>query len=157
MKNLVIRKTNINDLEDILLLSDGLTLTDFPYDKKVDVNWAHTKVGEKYYEDKIKGALGVCFVAEVDNKIIGYITAGKKEVPSYRLVKVAELENIFVKAEYRSKGIGKKLMDKFINWAKELKMDKVAVSVFALNEKAIGFYKREGFDPQDLTLEKYLK
>jgi GNAT superfamily N-acetyltransferase len=157
MKNLVIRKGNINDLGDILLLSDGLTLTDLPYDKKVDINWAHTNEGKKYYEDKIKGILGICFVAEVDNKIIGYITACEKEVPSYRLVKVAELENIFVKAEYRSKGIGKKLMDKFINWAKELKADKVAVNVFALNDKAIGFYKREGFDPQDLTLEKYLK
>ncbi len=157
MENIIIRKANIGDLENILLLSDELTIADLPYDKKVDVNWAHKKEGKKYYEDKVKGILGICFVAELDNKIIGYITACEKEVPSYRLVKVAELENIFVKAEQRSKGVGKKLMDKFINWAKELNLDKVAVNVFALNEKAISFYKREGFDLQDLTLEKYLK
>lgn len=156
MDNLTIQRANISDLEKVLLLSDGLTLADFPYDKKVDINWAHTDNGRKYYEEKIKGTLGVCFVAEIDEKIIGFITAAEKEVPSYRQVKVAELENIFVKEEFRSKGIGKKLMEAFVNWAKELKVDKVAVNVFALNEKAIAFYKREGFVSQELNLEKYL-
>ena len=156
MDNLIIQRANISDLEKVLFLSDGLTLADFPYDKKVDINWAHTDKGRKYYEEKIKGTLGICFVAEIDEKIIGFITAAEKKVPSYRQVKVAELENIFVKEEFRNKGIGKKLMEAFVNWAKELKVDKVAVNVFALNEKAIAFYKREGFVSQDLNLEKYL-
>ena len=157
MKNMVIRKAKIDELENILLLSDELTISDLPFDKKVDVNWAHTINGQKHYEEKIKEISGVCFVAEINGKIFGYLTAAKKEVPSFRLVKVAELENIFVKKEFRGNGAGKMLMDKFKEWAKEIKADKVAVSVFALNEKAIKFYKREGFMPQDLNLEMYLK
>ena len=157
MDNLIIRKATLNDLETILLLSDGLTLADLPYDKEVDVNWAHTEVGKKFYEDKIKEETGVCFVAEMDNKIVGYFVAGRKDVASYRYVKVAELENIFVLEGYRSKGVGKKLMEAFKNWAKDLRVDKIAVSAFALNEKGIAFYKREGFLPQDLTLEMHLK
>ena len=156
MDNLIIRKANINDLEDVLELSNGLTLADLPFDKKVDIKWAHTKKGKKYYTEKIKGISGVCFVVELDTKIVGYLTASEKQVPSYRLVRVAEIENIFVIEEYRSKGLGKKLVAEFINWAKQLKVDKVAVNVFALNEKATVFYKREGFIPQDLTLEMYL-
>ncbi len=153
---MLIRRAKSIELEEILLLSDGLTISDLPFDKKVVINWAHTNNGKKYYGDKINGISGVCFVAEIDNQIIGFAIAGKKEVPSYRLVKVVELENIFVKKEYRSNGVGKKLMEAFLNWAKELGVDKVAVNVFALNDGAISFYKREGFLPQDLTLEKYL-
>ncbi len=157
MDKVVIRVADAADLENILLLSDGLTLADLPYDKEVDVNWAHTEVGKKFYEDKIKKESGVCFVAEIDNKIVGYFVGGRKDVASYRNVTVAELENIYVLEEFRSKGVGKKLMEAFKNWAKELKVDKVAVNVFALNEKGINFYKREGFLPQDLTLEMHLK
>ena len=151
--NILIRRAKSIELEKILLLSDELTISDLPFDKKVDVNWAHTVNGKKYYEEKIKGISGVCFVAEVNGAIVGYLTAAKKEVPSYRLVTVAELENIFVKKELRGNGVGKMLMDKFKQWAKEIKADKVAVNVFALNERAIEFYKREGFVPQDLNLE----
>lgn len=149
MENLIIRKANLDDLENILLLSDGLTLADLPYDKEVDVNWAHTEKGRKFYEDKIAETSGVCFVAELNDKLIGYMVAGKKSVASYRYVTVAELENIFVSEDFRSKGVGKKLMDEFKNWARQLGVDKVAVNVFALNEKGIEFYKREGFLPQD--------
>lgn len=157
MENVIIRIAKITDLESILLLSDGLTLSDLPYDKQIKVDWAHTKDGKKYYEDKIKRESGICFIADVNGEIVGYATAAKKEVPSYRDVKIADLENIFVKDAFRSKGVGKMLIEAFRNWAKELKMDKVSVNVFALNEKGIAFYKREGFLPQDLTLEMHLK
>lgn len=157
MENLVIRKATINDLEDILLLSDGLTLSDLPYDKEVDVDWAHTEVGKKFYEDKINEVSGICLVAEAEGKLIGYIVADRKYMASYRKVTAAELINIYVVEKYRSKGVGKKLMDAFKDWAKSLGVDKVAVNVFALNEKGINFYKREGFLPQDLTLEMHIR
>lgn len=153
MENTLIRIATLNDLDSILLLSDELTLSDLPYDKEVDINWAHTDKGKEYYTEKIVGKNGICFVAEVNNKIIGYATAVEKEVPSYRLVKVAELENLVVNKEMRSKGIGKKLVNKFIKWAKENGADKVAVDVFSLNEKGVAFYKREGF----LTFETILE
>jgi len=157
MENLIIRKASPDELETILLLSDELTISDLPFDKKVDVSWAHSTNGKKHYGEKIKEISGVCFVAEMNGEIVGYLTAAKKEVPSYRNVTVADLENIFVKKEFRSHGVGKMLMNKFKEWAKEIKMDKVAVNVFALNDRAIEFYKREGFTPQDLDLEMYLK
>lgn len=154
--NILIRRAKPIELEEILLLSDELAVSDLPFDKKIDINWAHTDNGKKYYEDRINGISGVCFVAEIDNQIIGFASGEKKEAPPYRLVKIAELENIFVKKEHRSKGIGKKLMEAFLNWAKELGVDKVTANAFALNDEAVAFYKREGFLPQDLILEKYL-
>ena len=157
MENVIIRIANISDLELVLLLSDGLTLSDLPFDKEVNIEWAHSETGKKYYENKVKGVDGIFFVAEVGSQIVGYATAAKKEVPTYRKVTVADLENIFVKEEFRSRGVGKMLVESFKNWAKESKFDKVSVNVFALNEKGIAFYKREGFLPQDLTLEMHVK
>lgn len=157
MGNVIIREANINDLESILLLSDALTLADLPFDKKVKVDWAHSKEGKKYYEGIITKKDGICFVAVVDEKIVGYETAGKMETASFRKVTIGEITNIYVLEGFRSQGIGKMLMNKFVEWAKEMGFDKVSVNVFALNEKAINFYKREGFLPQDLILEKTIK
>lgn len=157
MENTLIRKATLKDLEDILLLSDELTLSDLPYDKEVDINWSHTEKGKEYYTEKITGKNGTCFVAEVNKKIVGYATATKKEVPSYRLVKVAELENLVVNKEMRGKGVGKKLVSYFIKWAKEIGAGKAAVDVFTLNEKGVAFYKREGFLSFETILEMPLK
>lgn len=157
MEKIQARKAKAADLESILLLSDQLTISDLPYDRQVDINWAHTDKGKAYYSEKIAGRSGVCFVAESGGKIVGYATAAEKEVPSYRLVKVAELENLIVDKAMRNQGIGKKLLDYFFEWARKTGADKVAVDVFTLNEKGIKFYQREGFLPFETILEVPLK
>lgn len=157
MEHIVIRKAKQNDLAVVLTLSDELSLSDLPYDKEVDINWAHTDKGKKYYSGKIQGNNGICFVAQVNGVIAGYLTAAIKEIPSYRLVKIAEVENLVVDKEKRSKGIGKALLNEFVKWAKEAGSDKVSVNVFSSNEKGISFYKREGFIPYDITFEMPLK
>jgi GNAT superfamily N-acetyltransferase len=157
MDKIQVRKAKIDDLESVLLLSDELTLSDFPYDKEVDIQWAHTENGKEYYLDKINNKKGICFMAECNGTIAGYATAAVKEVPSYRLVKVAELENLVVDNRMRNKGIGKALLNYFIKWAKEIGADRASVNVFSSNKKGIAFYEREGFTSYDTTLELLLK
>ncbi|MDO8497431.1 MAG: GNAT family N-acetyltransferase [bacterium] len=152
-----VRQARKEDLESILLLSDELTFSDLPYDREVDVAWAHTNNGKDYYSEKINERKGICFVAEQNNKIVGYATAAEKEIPSYRKVKVVELENLVVKKEKRGKRIGKMLLDAFMKWAKATGAHRVSVNVFALNEKGISFYRREGFLPFESILEMHVK
>lgn len=153
MENVLIRKAIEDDLDKILEMSDQLTVAGFPYDREVDLKWAHTQKGKKYYREIILMTSCICFVAEINNEIIGFALAAKKEVPQFRTVKVVKLEELFVKDQYRNKGIGKLLIDYFLNWAKSVGADKAAVNVYFMNEKGIEFYKREGFIPYDLTLE----
>ncbi len=157
MENITIRKAQENDLEAIIKLFDELTISDLPYDKEIDIDWGHGKKGKTYFMEKITGKDGVCFVAEVNKTVVGYFTAGEKEVPSYRLVKVAELQNLVVAANLRNNGIGEKLMQAFFAWAKGIGAQKVAVNVFTQNNKAINFYLREGFLPFENTLEMAIK
>lgn len=153
MKNVLIRKAKENDLEKIVEMADQLSVADFHYDKEIDQEWAHTPEGKKYYLEKVLRVSNACFLAEINQEIVGFALAEKKEVPPFRTVKVVELEELFVKDQYRNKGIGKMLIDYFLNWAKNSGFDKAAVNVYFMNEKGIEFYKREGFVPYDMTLE----
>lgn len=156
MGKVVIRKATQTDLESILVLFDQLSLSDLPYDKNVDVDWAHTPDGKDYLIKKIKETNGVCFVAEIKKKIVGYLVAVKKEVPGYRLVVVADLENLVIDEKFRGQKIGKKLVDIFLSWAKGIGAKRVSVNVFSGNEKGVKFYKREGFSAFETILEKEL-
>lgn len=63
---------------------------------------------------------------------------------------VMYLEDIIVTSEYRGKGIGKMLMDKLIEEAREKGFKRITWQVLEWNEPAIGFYKKYNatFDPE---------
>lgn len=54
------------------------------------------------------------------------------------------LEDLYVKPEFRSKGIGKKLLQKIISLAKERDYGRVEWCVLDWNKSAIDFYKSIG-------------
>lgn len=153
MTDISIREARTHDLKAIQKLSTELAHSDSPYDKDVDLDWADTNDGKKYFKEKIQKIEGICWVAALNDEIIGYATASIKETPSWRLVKVSELENLFVSEQYRSRGIGKLFMDTFMNWSKKMKVNKVSTCVFYPNNNAIEFYKRYGLKQYDINLE----
>lgn len=63
------------------------------------------------------------------------------------------LEDLYVKPEMRSKGIGKALLNKVISLAKDRNYGRVEWSVLDWNEPAIEFYKKIGAKPlKDWTI-----
>lgn len=154
MGSINLRKATLKNLKEVKHLSTELAYSDIPFDKDIDLNWANTEDGEKYYKEKIEK--GLCTVVEVNDFIIGYSTYAIKDVPSWRMVKVAELENLFVTEKSRSKGVGQLLMDDFVEWARTEKLNKICVNAFFPNEEAIKFYKRQGLKEYDLNLEMHI-
>jgi GNAT superfamily N-acetyltransferase len=105
----------------------------------------------------IENTDGVIFVAEDNNKIIGYLAGDIKNATSWRKkMKIVEGESMFVLPEYRSQGIGSKLFEEFFKWAKEKGATRVSLTASFANVKAIKFYKKLGFKEYDLVLEKEL-
>jgi len=96
---------------------------------------------------------GFVVVAEKNNKIIGYLCGGLMKI-SWRNVKIAELENMFVLPKYQNRGIGTKLVNAFFEWCNKRKCDVVRVGAFHKNKRAIRFYEKFGFEKYELTLEK---
>lgn len=67
---------------------------------------------------------------------------------------VGEVDSIYLEKEYRSFGIGDKLMERSLNWMDDsgVKSKKIVVAVG--NEDLLSFYRRYNFLPRHLVLEQ---
>lgn len=104
---------------------------------------AHNFISKDYFYnnfDFVKDAIenATVYVYEQESKVIGFVGINQEFI-----------EGIFVDRNYRSKGIGKKL----INYCKK-NYNTLSLNVYCKNKKAIEFYKREGFEICEKKLEK---
>lgn len=79
-------------------------------------------------------------------KLAGYLKVN--EAPSQTDVNdpaSLEIERIYVSGEFQGEGLGRYLMEQAIRMAVERKKKYVWLGVWEKNEKAIRFYKRNGF------------
>lgn len=150
---IVIRKATLADLSSIQELSQELFHADLPHDPLLNEKWTYQE-GEKYFKDRMSEEKFICFVAESDGKIIGYATGSVLPILAWRPIERVELENLIVTEEYRSQGVGKMLIDTFAKWGKEKGAKRILVSAYAINDRGISFYERNGFKKDSLQLEK---
>ena len=85
----------------------------------------------------------IFLVAETDGKLAGYCGM-------YCAADEGEITNVAVSAEFRGKGIGKKLMEQFLKEAKNAGVRTVILEVRVSNEAAIQLYKSFGFTIQGI-------
>lgn len=79
-----------------------------------------------------------CFVAEIDNKIVGSILAGNDGRRGY-------IYHTAVSPQYQKHGIGSTLVDTAIDSLKKLGINKIALVVFDKNENGNAFWEKQGF------------
>ncbi len=79
-----------------------------------------------------------CFVAEVDNKIIGSILASNDGRRGY-------IYHTAVSPQYQQHGIGSTLVDTAIDALKKLSINKIALVVFDKNDNGNAFWEKQGF------------
>lgn len=147
----------MDDLKGIIKLNRELFVHENKnYDKTTDIDWSFSEAHKKYYTKSIQKNFAV--VALVDNKVVGYLVGTIIKAESYRNVgKIAELDDMFVSEKFRSEGIGAKLVAEFKKWAKSKKVKRIKVFTSTRNNKAIEFYRRNGFDDYGLILEGELR
>ena len=116
------------------------------------MDWAMGEKGKNYFTKSVSSNTSVCFIAEIDNKAVGYIAVGHK-MTYFRKSRYLEVENVGVSPEFRSQGIGVELIKEAKDWGKERGYQRLFVSSYFHNTKANQFYKRNGFAEVDLGLE----
>jgi len=155
--NLTIRKAFVEEVDQIQQLNNELIHFEMEqgFDKYIK-DWALSEESKEYFLDLIKNQYVV--VAEVDNKIVGYLAGSIYKDLSYSYYEglTAEANNMFVKAEFRAHGIGRKLFTSFIEWCKSNNAKRIMVTASSDNANAIKFYKSIGFENINLTLKKEL-
>lgn len=149
-----VRRARQEDLEAVQDLNYQLFEHDYEYDPLLKMSWPYDDEGAAYFTKRVSGDEGVCFVAELEGEIVGYLCGGMMKPYSYRAIeKEAELENMLVTEEHRGQRIGEKLFEQLVTWAKGQGAEKILVSAAAQNVDAIRFYRRVGFGDYATELE----
>lgn len=95
------------------------------------------------------------FIAELDEIVVGLATLNKYVNP--RKNHAAQM-SIMVDSNYHSKGIGTALMEELTRVSDSiLKLKRLELFVFADNKKAIGLYKKFGFQVEGVQKYSALK
>jgi GNAT superfamily N-acetyltransferase len=91
---------------------------------------------------------GLALVAEDDGKPLGFLFC----ILGDRGRKTAHISDFYVRPEARSKGVGKALLAKVIEPAREAGLDHVSLEVLVHNTDARRLYDRLGFTPVDVFM-----
>lgn len=142
MSNLTIRFAEVDDTADIFSLINELA----SYEKLSHL--ITTSVDELKINLFGKEKFVEILIAEYDNKIVGQALFFKN-FSTFLGKPGIYLEDLFVKPDFRGKGIGKALLEKIISIAKERNYGRVEWSVLDWNESAIDFYKKMGAEILD--------
>ena len=66
--------------------------------------------------------------------------------------RVAVLEDVILRNEYRGKGLGRRLVEHVLAWAGRAGMARVTLLADRDNKAALGFYRELGFDPSAMAV-----
>ncbi len=103
----------------------------------------------EYYSKQIKDLLStknsIIFVVDTGTELVGYIGLFggrfKKILHSAHIV-------IGIVNEYRGKGLGKALFEISEQWAKDVGISRLELTVVTANEPAVALYKKRGFETE---------
>ena len=138
-------KAAYNDLENIKLLFNE-------YTTMLGVNLAFQGYDEEMKNLPGKYALpyGRLYIAYYNNKAAGCIALRKFENDG------CEMKRLFVRPEYRHLKIGKKLVDKIIEDARELKYKYMVLDTLSNLHEAVSLYRKSGFQEVEAYYENPL-
>ena len=93
---------------------------------------------------------GKCYLAVEEGKAIGLIMGtiikyDEYDYLDYKCPKTGEITELIISKNVRSKGIGQQLMHTMEEYFRSVGCEYVSIDVFAYNELAANFYKKQGY------------
>ena len=93
---------------------------------------------------------GKCYLAIEDDKAIGLIMGtiinyDEYDYLDYKCPKTGEITELIISKNVRSKGIGQQLMETMEEYFRSVGCEYVTIDVFAYNELAKNFYRKQGY------------
>jgi len=118
-----------------------------------------TYLKESFSDEKITTELSnknsEFYFAKFDNVAIGYLKINfAQSQTELKDDKALEIERIYVREEFQGKKVGQLLYEKAMQIARQTNRDYVWLGVWEKNQKAINFYKKNGFAEFDKHIFK---
>jgi diamine N-acetyltransferase len=102
----------------------------------------------EYYLSQVSGETTGLFLAEVGGKPVGFVHGWVKDTPPIPFLipqRIAYIDGLIVKAAFQNRGIGRKLVEAFHQWAQAQGATSIELNVYEFNRSAIAFYERLGY------------
>ncbi len=99
-----------------------------------------------YCQEQLSSDSASYVLAIEDQQPIGYISVQlQKGPPVFEYPQIGFIDGLYVKDEYRRRGIGKKLVSLALEWLQDKAIVRIQLTVAALNQGGIDFWKNCGF------------
>lgn len=134
----------LNDLNRVFELLNELYENRLKYEKF-----------EEIYKLKLNDENSYYIVAIEDNKIVGVLTS-ELQVKLHRTKKQSFIDYLIVDKDYRSKGIGKALLQNAVDYAKYNDCEVIELTSYIKNENAHRFYENNNFIKHSFKFKQYL-
>ncbi len=138
------RKSISDDCKAIYSLICEMENKELPYDRF-----------EEIYNQQINESNYYCLVCEQDDKVIGMLNL-RFEEQLHHSERIAEILELAVSDAYRSRGIGKELLDLSCQIAKDNDCSQIELACNQLRKDAHRFYTREGMNNFHFKFSKRL-
>jgi putative acetyltransferase len=138
---MIIRRAEPSDAEGLTRLGEAVGSE--PEGWLVTTNgWRQVSDERRYLRAIRRYPNAAVFVAEDEGRIVGRLSIARDQHPASH--HVADL-GLMVAMSYRRQGIGTKLLEAAIEWARHSDVCKLELHVFPHNEAAIRLYENFGF------------
>lgn len=150
--NTVDRATE-DDLDDLVHLGAQLFREDAAeHDSFIDLTWSERE-GRDDFLQLLASPSSLVLVARNGDRaavghLVGYTFASS---PTRQPVTFAELRSMYVTAEHRSQGVGRRMAQEFLSWARAKGCVQANVSSYVANDRAQEFYEQLGFTPLSVS------
>ena len=148
MKNIEIENVSLNDVEQLQIIGRTTFYETF-FESNTEENMK-SYLENGFSKSKILHELSdenvAFYFAKINNNVIGYLKLNFGTSQTELKDKSAiEIERIYVLNEFQGKKVGQVLYNKAIEIAQIKNANYVWLGVWEKNEKAINFYKKNGF------------
>lgn len=108
--------------------------------------------GTQWCADLITDPAALVLVVAVGVDVVGHLVGTLANASAMWTGSRAELVSMFVSSSWRGQGVGGRLVDEFVVWARERGASRLQVSAYVSNGSAIRLYRRYGFAPLSMQL-----
>ena len=146
--NLTFEKCTIEDLNVLVDISRDTFINAFEKQNNAEDFWNY--ISEAFNENVLIEQLldknSEFYFVYLKNVLVGYFKLNKNEAQTEQFAKRSmELERIYVLKDFQSQGIGKLMLLKAIDIAKNCKATFIWLGVWQENKNAVRFYETHGF------------
>jgi ribosomal protein S18 acetylase RimI-like enzyme len=116
------------------------------HDKVYETALGAEKTMRRFLADVANSGYSFLFVAAAGDRTVGFISGELRQgSPTFLPKTWASVDDVFVRPEYRNRGMGRALLQSVQAWAQERGADGISLQVAAANARGRKFYEDLGF------------